>query len=103
MTITAAVQCVCARCLFLRREDLGSHEDLLHQLRQDVEEMSQVQVHIFVLFQFRRVQLETQEGKTLVQHACVCRVVLLNSKAKGYAPTFFLDVYKGKLVRILLS
>lgn len=42
-------------CLFLRWEDLSGHEDLLHQLRQDVEEMSQIQVHIFVLFQFRRV------------------------------------------------
>lgn len=48
-------------CLLLRWEDLSSHEDLLHQLRQDVEEMSQVQVHILILFQFRRVQLKTGE------------------------------------------
>ncbi len=39
-------------CLRLRWQNLCSHEDLLHQLGQDVEEMSQVQVHIFILFQF---------------------------------------------------
>lgn len=44
-------------CVFLRWKDLCSHEDLLHQFRQDVEEMRQVQVHVLVLLQFRRVQL----------------------------------------------
>lgn len=36
----------------LRWKDLSSHEDLLYQLRQDVEEMCQVHVHILILFQF---------------------------------------------------
>lgn len=49
--------------MLLRRQDLGGHEDLLHQLGQDVEEMSQVQVHVFVLLQFRRVQLEKHEAE----------------------------------------
>lgn len=36
----------------LRWKDLSSHEDLLHQLRQYVEEMPQIHIHIFILFQF---------------------------------------------------
>lgn len=47
--------------MLLRWKDLCSHEDLLHQLRQDVEEVRQVQVHVLVLLQFRRVQLEGEE------------------------------------------
>lgn len=50
-------------CVFLRWKDLCSHEDLLHQFRQDVEKMRQVQVHVLVLLQFRRVQLEGKQKK----------------------------------------
>lgn len=39
---------ICTR-VFLRWKDLCSPEDLLHQFRQDVEEMKQVQVHVLVL------------------------------------------------------
>lgn len=42
----------------LRGQDLSSHEDLLHQLRQDEEEVGQVQINILILLQFRGVQLE---------------------------------------------
>lgn len=60
-----AVTTVTGRCqvVLLRREDLSGHEDLLHQLGQDVEEMSQVQVHVFVLLQFGRVQLEMDKAE----------------------------------------
>lgn len=54
-------------CAFLRWKDLCSHEDLLHQFRQDVEEVRQVQVHVLVLLQFRRVQLEGKQEKKEVR------------------------------------
>jgi len=50
------------RALRLRWQDLGSHEDLLHQLGQDVEEVRQVQVDVVVLVQLGRVQLEEEES-----------------------------------------
>lgn len=58
-------------CVFLRWKNLCSHEDLLHQFRQDVEEMRQVQVHILILLQFRRVQLK---GKQMYEVSKKCKM-----------------------------
>ena len=46
----------------LRWQDLSGHEDLLHQFRQDVEEVRQVQVDVVVLVQLGRVELGTRGG-----------------------------------------
>lgn len=54
---------ICLVVQSVRWEDLSSHEDLLHQLRQYVEKMSQVHGHILVLFQFGRVQLRGKKLK----------------------------------------
>lgn len=49
----------------LRWQDLSSQEDLFYQFWQDVEEMSKVQVHIIILFQFWGIQLKLQgQSKT---------------------------------------
>lgn len=66
--------CVCEqRVLCLRWQDLSGHEDLLHQLRQDGEEVCQVQTHVLVLLQLGGVQLESwdirQSGLTINTNA----------------------------------
>lgn len=52
---------ICSGVESLRWQDLSSHEDLLHQLRQYTKKMGQVHAHVLVLLQFGRVQLKIKK------------------------------------------